>query len=130
MGINSVVLCGRLTKDAERRQFTNSVKFSFSIAVEKNVKKGDKWEKQTQYFDIEAWNNDYFKDALTKGRQVVVTGELDYSEYTNKDNQKVKRIYVRADKIQAFFSASEKKAEPKKEASEEIPYDPEWDDMP
>lgn len=130
MGINSVVLCGRLTKDAERRQFTNSVKFSFSIAVEKNVKKGDKWEKQTQYFDIEAWNNDYFKDALTKGRQVVVTGELDYSEYTNKDNQKVKRIYVRADKIQAFFSASEKKTEPKKEASEEIPYDPEWDDMP
>ena len=130
MGINSVVLCGRLTKDAERKQFTNSVKFSFSIAVEKKVKKGDQWDKVTNFFDIEAWNIDYIKDALTKGRQVIVSGELDTSEYTNKDNQKVKRVFVRADRIQAFHSASEKKAEPKKEASEEIPYDPEWDDMP
>lgn len=130
MSINSVVLCGRLTKDAERKQFTNSVKFSFSIAVEKKVKKGDQWDKVTNYFDIEAWNIDYIKDALTKGRQVLVSGELDTSEYTNKDNQKVKRVFVRVDKIQVFHFASEKKEEPKKEVKSDIPYDPEWDDMP
>ena len=130
MSINSVVLCGRLTKDAERKQFANSTKYSLSLAVEKRVKKGDKWEKATNFFDVEAWNIDFLKDSLTKGRQLIVTGELDCSEYTNKDTQKVKRIFVKADKIQVFYSSSEKKEEPKKAEAEEAPYDPEWDDMP
>lgn len=123
IGINNITLSGRLTKDAEFKEFTNSSKANFPIAVEKRVKSGDKWESKVNYFEIEAWNMKWLKDALTKGRQVVVNGELDTNEYTNKDGQKVRRIFVRADKIQAFHAPTEKKSEPVNDA-----YD--FDDIP
>ena len=124
MAINSVTLCGRLTKDAYLNQYTTSSKHTFTIAVDKRVKKDGNWETVTNYFDIEAWNVGYLSNSLKKGRQVVVCGELDTSTY-EKDGQKVKRIFIRADRIQTFGSASEKKEEPKK--IEEAPYDPTWD---
>ena len=125
--INSVVLCGRLTKDAERKTFQNSnnVKLSFRIAVNKRVKNGNEWKDVANFFDVEVWNVDYLKDALTKGRQVVVCGSLDVASWTDKNNQQVTKTYIKADRIQAFHSANEKKDEPKK--LEQPPYDPTWD---
>ncbi|MBQ3318157.1 MAG: single-stranded DNA-binding protein [Spirochaetales bacterium] len=111
VGINNITLSGRLARDAETREFSNSMKTSFSVAVEKSVKSGDKWETKVNYFDVEAWNMEWLKGSLTKGRQVVVSGELDTSEYTNKEGQKVRKVFVRADRIQTFHAPSERRKE-------------------
>ena len=117
--INSVILSGRLTKDAEVHTFTNSSKATFAIAVNKKVKNGDKWETKVNYFDIEIWNSSYLHDFLKKGVQAVVSGELDSSEY-EKDGRKIKRIYVRADKVQTFLK-KEDKPEPSEMDADDIP---------
>lgn len=120
--INSVTLSGRLTRNADFKEFSNSSKLTFSIAVSKRVKNGETWESKANFFDIEAWNMKHLKDALTKGREVVVSGELDTNEYTNPEGQKVKRIFVRAERIQAFHAPADKKEEPKSENQ--------WNDIP
>ena len=126
VGINNITLSGRLTKDAEYREFATSNKVNFFVAVEKRVKSGDKWETKVNYFEVEAWNVKWLKDALTKGRQVVVNGELDTTEFTTKDGQKVRKVFVRADRIQAFHAPSEKA-----ERKEEPTYsNSDFDDIP
>ena len=120
--INSITLSGRLTKDADFKEFSSSSKFTFSIAVAKRVKNGDTWESKANFFDIEPWNMKHLKEALTKGREVVISGELDASEYTNPEGQKVKRVFVRAERIQAFHTPTDKKEEPKSENK--------WNDIP
>ena len=127
--INSVVLAGRLTKDAIVTSFKNSdnKKFSFRIAVNKSVKKNGKWEDYANFFEVEAWNIDYLKEALTKGRQVVVSGQLDSSSWKDSDGNDRSKIFVNADRVQVFHS-DEKKEAPKK--TEEPSFDPEWDDIP
>ena len=111
MSINTVVLTGRLTADANRFKFTNSTKHTFSIAVDKRIKKGDSYEKVANFFEVEAWNVDFLNEALKKGRLVAVNGELDTGTY-EKDGQTKRKVFIRANNIQAFHSA-EKKEEPK-----------------
>lgn len=118
--INSVVLVGRLTRDAERKAFSNSVKFTFSIAVNKSVKEGGNWTSRANYFEVEAWNCDFLKDYLLKGRQVSVKGELDSSEYT-KDDRKIRKTFVRAENIQILGSFDKKESETPKAESVDAP---------
>ena len=78
-----------------------------------------KWETKANFFDIEAWNIKHLHGYLKKGSQVVVSGELDSSEY-EKDGRKVKRIFVRADRVQTFLK-KEETPEPKKYNVDDIP---------
>lgn len=97
--INVVVLIGRLTKDPVLKEFTNSVKCSFTIAVDKRVKKGDQWQDKTNFFDIEAWNIGNLANFLTKGKRVTINGQLDSSSWED-NGQKRTRVFVRAEQIQ------------------------------
>lgn len=97
--INVVVLIGRLTKDPVLKEFTNSVKCSFTIAVDKRVKKGDQWQDKTNFFDIEAWNIGNLANFLTKGKRVTINGQLDTSSWED-NGQKKTRVFVRAEQIQ------------------------------
>ena len=120
--INTITLVGRLTRDAERKEYSNSVKYTFTLAVQKRVKEAGEWKNKANFFDVEAWNIDSLKDLLVKGRLVEVNGELDSAEYM-KDDRKIKRIFIRAKNIQSS-NGFEKKAEtPKTEAPQ-----PEFDE--
>ena len=97
--INVVVLVGRLTRDSVLKEFAKSVKCSFTIAVDKRVKKGDQWQDKTSFFDIEAWNIGNLADFLTKGKRVTINGQLDSSTWED-NGQKRTRVFVRAEQIQ------------------------------
>ncbi len=103
--INVVVLIGRLTRDSVLKEFANSVKCSFTIAVDKRVKKGDQWQDKTNFFDIEAWNIGNLADYLTKGKRVTINGQLDTSSWED-NGQKRTRVFVRADQIQITDSVN------------------------
>ena len=112
--INSIVIAGRLTADVTRKDFAESTKYSFSIAVGKRVKKDGTWQTETNYFDVETWNIGKLADTLTKGRPVVVRGSLDVSKWMDNGIEK-KRIFIRADEVQPFHKgdSSQKTEEPK-----------------
>ena len=105
--INSVVLVGRITKDvgSDERSFSyvgNGIaKATVSIAVARGVKKGDKWEDETSFFDVVIWGKmaESLKPKLLKGRQICVSGYLKQDRW-EKDGQKQSRVQVIAERVE------------------------------
>lgn len=105
--VNTIVLCGNLTKDPVFKQVgENSLVCQFRIAVNRTwfSKDGSK-QKKTCYVDIEAWNNVAAKcnGVLTKGSPVFVQGTLQYDSWTDKNTDETNsRHYVKAEIINFF----------------------------
>ena len=105
--INSVVLVGRITKDvgSDERSFSyigNGIaKAVVSLAVNRSVKKGDKWEDETSFFDVVIWGKtaENLKPRLKKGTQITVSGYLKQDRW-EKDGQKQSKIYVNAEQVE------------------------------
>ena len=105
--INSVVLVGRITKDvgSDERSFSyvgnGTAKAVVNIAVNRGVKKGDKWEDETSFFDVVIWGKlaENLKPRLTKGKQISVMGFLKQDRW-EKDGQKQSKIYVNAEQVE------------------------------
>jgi single-strand DNA-binding protein len=105
--INSVVLVGRITKDvgSDERSISyvgNGIaKAVVNIAVNRGVKKGDKWEDETSFFDVTIWGKtaENLKPRLTKGTQITVSGYLKQDRW-EKDGQKQSRVQVVADMVE------------------------------
>lgn len=105
--INSVVLTGRLTRDAELKYTnTGTAVCKFSIAVNRNVKSGDQWVDEASFFDIVLWGKrgEAINQYLLKGKEVAVLGELRQNRW-EQDGQARSKIEVIANNIQ-FFGGS------------------------
>ena len=105
--INSVVLVGRITKDvgSDERSLSyvgnGTAKAVVNIAVNRGVKKGDKWEDEASFFDVVIWGKtaENLKPRLTKGTQIAVSGYLKQDRW-EKDGQKQSRVQVVADMVE------------------------------
>ena len=115
--INSVVLVGRITKDvgSDERSFSyignGTAKAVVNIAVNRGVKKGDKWEDEASFFDVVIWGKlaENLKPRLTKGKQISVMGSLKQDRW-EKDGQKQSKVYVNAEQVE-IPNDSKKEAE-------------------
>jgi single-strand DNA-binding protein len=120
--INSVVLVGRITKDvgSDERSFSyvgnGTAKAVVNIAVNRGVKKGDKWEDEVSFFDVVIWGKtaENLKPRLTKGTQITVSGYLKQDRW-EKDGQKQSRVQVVADMVE-IPNVSKKEADKVAEA--------------
>ncbi len=106
--INHVVLVGRLTRDAQLK-FTNSglAICTFSIAINRRVKQGDKWTDEAHFFDITLFGKqgEGVSQYLTKGTQVAVEGELRQDRW-EQDGQKRSKIVIVANNLQLLGGRS------------------------
>ena len=99
---NHVVLVGRLTRDAVQKYLQSGLSVvDFSIAVNRSVKKGDKWEDEASFFDVTLFgkSGEAVAQYLTKGQQIAVAGELKQDRW-EKDGQKHSRVVIVADTVQ------------------------------
>lgn len=104
---NSIILIGRITKDcgADERSFSyvgnGTAKAVVSLAVNRSVKKGDKWEDEVSFIDVTIWGKtaENLKSNLVKGKQICVCGYLKQDRW-EKDGQKQSRLNVVADSVQ------------------------------
>lgn len=81
--LNHIVLMGRLTKDPELKHTQNGTAVtSFTIAVDR-----DHNREQCDFVDIVAWRNtaEIVSKYFTKGRMIVVSGQLQSRKWTDKD---------------------------------------------
>ena len=112
---NQVTLIGRLTRDPEVDEVGKNKKYkkaSLGLAV-KNVKKkspenGNRIE--ADFIDgIVAWGKqaEFAENYLTKGRMIVVHGELRPDRWKDKDNNSRYRLTVLANSIQSLDSKKE-----------------------
>ena len=100
--INSVVLVGRLTRDAELKYTpTGTAILNLSVAVNRSVKRGDAWEDEVSFFDIVLFGKlaESIAQYCTKGQQIGVQGAL-RQERWEKDGAKRSKVKIIAETLQ------------------------------
>jgi single-strand DNA-binding protein len=99
--VNQLVILGNLTKEAELRYLPGSdiAVCSFTLATTRPNK--DKDKERPIYIDVEVWREygEAMHKHLTKGRQVIISGEIDYKVWEKDGKTQSKHIIV-ADNVQ------------------------------
>ena len=107
--LNSVILIGRLTRDAELNYSPNgSAIVSISVAVNRSRKEGDQWISEANFFDVSYFGKgaEAVKQYLTKGKQVAVQGSLKQDRW-EKDGQKFSKIRIVANSVELLGGRSD-----------------------
>jgi single-strand DNA-binding protein len=91
----SIVLIGRLTKDAELKALPSGEFVShFSIATDSRVKKDGQWVEEPSFWDVDFFGKraESVNPYLTKGKLISVTGPVKIEKWSKdgKDYMKVK----------------------------------------
>lgn len=98
--LNHITVMGRLTRDPEMRKTQSGVSVTaFTIACDRDFNNGA--EKQVDFIDIVAWRNtaEFVSKFLSKGRMAVVSGRLQFREWTDKNGSKRRNAEVIADNV-------------------------------
>lgn len=94
---NQVSITARLAQDAEVRQFANSTKASFSIAIARTEKRGEETIRSVAFQACELWRKNGSAESfaqLTKGALVEFTGYLKPEQYVDKNGFEHHRIIL------------------------------------
>ena len=97
MAYNHVALVGRLAADPElRRTGTGKPVTSFRLAVDRPTK-----DKITDWLDIVAWDKlaEFVAGNFSRGQEMLVDGELQSRNWTDKDGNKRTSIEVKANVV-------------------------------
>jgi len=106
---NSVTIIGRLTRDAEQRFTASGISnVSFSIAVNRSVKKGDEWTDEASFLDCVLWGKmgEIIVQYMTKGKQIAVVGSLRQDRWTDKEGASRSKVVINAETVQLLGSTS------------------------
>lgn len=94
--MKEITIVGNIGRDSETREINGKCYHAFSVAVTE--------AKQTVWFDILHYFNGQGKDGLgqylTKGKKVLVVGDISASAYVNKNNEPVPSLTCWARKIE------------------------------
>lgn len=98
---NKVILMGRITHDLELRTTPAGANVcTFSIAVDRRFQqKGE--ERKSDFFNIVAWRQqaEFVTRYFGKGRMILVEGELQTRQYTDKNGMNVRVTEIIADRL-------------------------------
>lgn len=101
--MNRAMLIGRLTKDAELKEFGEDRKnvLRFTIAVNREYS-SDKNEGEADFIPVAYWvkSGENLKKYLTKGKMVFVTGRINIRTFNIEDGTKKYYTEIIADEIQ------------------------------
>jgi single-strand DNA-binding protein len=107
VSVNKVILAGNLTRDPEVRYTPKGTAVGeFGLAINDSYKAQDGSIKETvTYVDIEVWGRqaETCKQYLSKGRSVLVDGQLKFDQWES-EGQKKSKLRVRADRVQFLSS--------------------------
>lgn len=122
--INSVTIAGNLTRDPELRSTSGGTSVcSLRIANNRRRKDGatGQWEDVPNYFDVTVWGSQGENCAkyLSKGRGVLVLGELRWREWETKDGTKRQAVDINAREVQ-FLSDGGGQQRPRADAELDV----------
>ena len=112
--MNKIMLTGRLVKDAEMSFLpgTGMPKVTFTVATDRAYQK-DKNNKKVDFIPAEMIGKHVEKLAqyLTKGKQILVIGELNIDQY-EKDGQKKSFTKVKVDRLEFLGGGKQEDHDP------------------
>lgn len=106
--INTVTLAGRLTRDAELRYTKGGTAVvSMAIATNRTSKDGDRYVDVPSFFDLVLFGKlgEVLSEHLTKGRAIVVSGELEQQRW-EKDGQNRSKVVIIVNELQMFNNSN------------------------
>ena len=128
MGVNIVLLGGRLTKDPDIRHTVTRnnepLTFAnFTIAVSRD-RKGPDGTYPTDFHFCKAIGQtaDFIEKYFSRGSEILVQGKLDDDKYTNKNGQEVYQKIVEVSQVNFMGSASGGGRQP--EQAQQLPNPP------
>jgi single-strand DNA-binding protein len=138
--INSIVLVGRLTRDAELKYTNAGIPVSrLGLAVNRKKKVNNQWIEEANFFDIIVWGKlaEVLQQYLLKGKQISVQGELRQNRW-EKDGKPQSRVEVVATNIQLLGTGTGQvqntppppQSPPSRPVTPSIPVDNFEDDIP
>ena len=95
-------IVARLTKEAKvNTTKTGKQVINFDVAVNEKyrVKATGELKSNTKYVECSMWYGISLAKYLTKGKQLLVTGDVDARAYINKDSKAVGKLVLRVTKI-------------------------------
>lgn len=108
MGINNVVLMGRLTFEPELKATPSGVSvLRFTVAIDRNVK-----DKHTDFIECVAWKQtaEFISKYFHKGDMISLTGAIQTNNFTDKNGNKRKSVDVVV--YQTSFCGSKTESKP------------------
>ena len=104
--INSTVLVGRMTRDAELKYTGNNIAVAtFSLAVNRNFKDAN-GERETDFINCVIWRQqaENLANWAKKGALIGITGRIQTRSYENQQGQRVYVTKVVAENFQMLES--------------------------
>ena len=114
--MNTVILCGRLTRDPEIRYGDNQKAVArFSIAVDRRFTK--EGEATADFFNCVAFGKqaEFIEKYLKKGVKMIVTGSIQNDNYTNKEGQTVYSVQIIVSELEFAESKNAQNSRPQEE---------------
>jgi single-strand DNA-binding protein len=129
--INAVAITGNLTRDPELREAGSTKICGMRIAFNTRVKRGDDWQDKANYADVTVFGGqgENCHRYLSKGRGVAISGRLDWSEWTDKDNNKRQSLQIIADNVQFISDGKDHDSGGEREAAPATSSAPPADDF-
>lgn len=115
MSINSVIISGNLTRDAELRATSGGggvLQFGVAVNDRRRNPQSGEWEDYPNFIDCVLFGKraEALAQYLAKGAKVCVSGRLRWSQW-ERDGQKRSKVEVIADELE-FMSAKGERPKP------------------
>lgn len=118
--LNNVFLQGNLTGDAEKTSCkSGQYCYKFSIAVGRNVKQGETWEKETSFIPVVYFSK--LTATFLKGDRVMLSGSLRENVWQDKEGQTHRQLRVIADRVDKFVREKKEPVQPTLDDFEDEP---------
>ncbi len=136
--LNTVQLAGNLTRDPEVKNIGNDrVVASFGLAINRKYRSASGEQKEeTTFVEIECWGRqaELVGQYLSKGRNCLVEGELQYHKWTDKNGSNRSQIRVLGKRVH-FIGGAPQGGQAASSSSEQAPTParqtvPDYDDEP
>ena len=100
--IATATLSGNLTREVELRPLPSGTEVArLRVASGTRRRNGEEWVERTNYFTVEVYGPQatLCAERLGKGSRVVVDGELDWREWTDREQRRREAVVLRARQI-------------------------------
>lgn len=98
--MNKITITGNLTSDPVQRDYDGKKLTEFRVAVDRKFKVNG--QKVTDFFRVKCWrqNAEYTYNYGSKGRKVLVIGELQAGTYTDSEGMTRMSLDIVADEVE------------------------------
>ena len=124
--MNSIVLMGRLTKDADIRSTqSGKVVASFTLAVDRPYTQNGK--KEADFIACQIWGKsaEVLGKSVHKGQRVLLEGRLQIRQYTDKNGNKRTAAEVVADRFEFIERKEQTAPQSMEDFGQQMPFDEE-----